>query len=177
MSDNKSKKQIVYFKGQCRWACVPPRKARPPHKDGLKDENRDDLYHSIEVECDEEKFKKLKKAGIPKLTELREDEETGKTYIRIKATKVKTMSHKGKENMEFNDIQVVDKYKKPFTENIGNGSVVNVAAELAPMKLGTVLRLKGVQVLEHVPYQEQDFFEAVEEPEKEEDEDDDDNMF
>lgn len=50
---------------------------------------------------------------------------------------------------------MVDKYERPMTENIGNGSEVVVIAELAPIKgrKGCALRLKLVQVLNLVPYE------------------------
>ena len=145
MSDNESKVPVT-FKGLCRWANVPPQKAKAPYQ--LNPEEPNNCGYSIEVECSDEQFAALKKAGIPKLTEHREDEKTGLKYIRVKSSKVKG-------EFEFDDPVVVDKYKRPLTENIGNGSEVIVVAELAPIKgrKGSALRLKLVQVLNLIPYE------------------------
>ncbi len=140
-----SKKVAVKFKGELKYANLPPRPAQKKHEP--KPEEINDTSYSVLVECPKEKFKELQKAGIPKLTELKVDEETGKTFIRIRATK-------RKGDLIFDDPQVIDKYKQPVTESIGNGSTGIVIAELSPIKgrTGKALRLIGVQVLDLVPY-------------------------
>ena len=68
---------------------------------------------------------------------------------------------------------VVDHAKKPFTEDIGNGSICNIAVTLFPWtkgpKSGVKLYLNAVQVIKHVAYQTSgaDSFQE-EEPEVEE---------
>ena len=51
---------------------------------------------------------------------------------------------------------VVDAKKAPFTEDIGNGSVCNVAVTLFPWtkgkKSGVKMYLQAVQVMTHIPY-------------------------
>lgn len=141
-----NKKVPVKFKGELRWASVPPNPPRKPFEVDPKEPNN--TFYQVTVECPKDKFKSLQKAGIPQLTKLVEDEETGKTFIRVKATKVKG-------DITFNDPDVIDRYGKPVTEAIGNGSEGIVIAELAPIKgrKGKALRLVGVQVLNLVPYE------------------------
>lgn len=150
----KTKNEQVVFKGEVRWATIPPRNPRGPSKDYKTDLNKDDLVYSIEVECSEKKFKALKKAGIPKLTELREDEETGKTFIRVKATKVKT-NPKG-DNYVFKDIISLDADGSPLEQSVANGSEGIVVAELIEGKKGKNLRLKGVKITNLIPYEDED---------------------
>lgn len=145
MSDE-SKKVPVKFKGELRYANLPPRPAQKPQEVDLKEPNN--CSYSVLVECSKEKFKELQKAGIPALTKLNEDEETGKTFIRIRATKIKG-------DMEFKDPEVKDKYGDPVTVSIANGSEGIVIAELSPIKgrKGKALRLIGVQVTNLIPYE------------------------
>lgn len=152
MSDNKKDVQKIKFEGEVRWATIPPRKPRGPHEDYTEDKNRDDLNYSIEVECSDKKFKALKKAGIPKLTELHEDKETGKKFLRLKASKVKT-NLKG-ENYEFEDIRTYGPDGKPLTQSVANGSKGKVLATLEPSKKGKVLRLKAVMITDLIPYED-----------------------
>lgn len=137
------------FKGLVRWASVPPNEARKPYE--INPAEPENTAYSIEVECSTEQFNALVKKGIPKLTELRTDEETGKTYIRIKASKVK-----GKYT--FPDPKVVDSAGNALNKKIGNGSECVVVAELSPIKgrKGVVLRLKAVQVLNLIEFGEDD---------------------
>jgi hypothetical protein len=149
MSDE-NKKVAVKFKGELRYANLPPRPAQKKYEP--KPEEINDTSYSVLVECPKEKFKELQKAGIPALTKLVEDEETGKTFLRIRATKTKKI---GDKLMEFKDPDVVNKYDQPITESIGNGSTGIVIAELGPIKgrKGKALRLVGVQVLNLIPYE------------------------
>lgn len=162
-----STKVPVKFKGLLRWANIPPQKAKKPYQ--IDPEEPDNCGYSIEVECSDEQFKSLQKAGIPKLTEHREDEKTGVKYIRVKASKIKG-------DNEFGDPAVIDKYGKPLTQQVGNGSEGVVIAELTPIKgrKGSALRLKLVQVTNLVEYSSdaaekyKDMLEVEEEPTDEE---------
>ena len=64
---------------------------------------------------------------------------------------------------------VVDAAKRPFTDDIGNGSVCNVVVTLIPWtkakRSGIKLYLNAVQVINHVPYgkSDTDYFDQVEE--------------
>ena len=143
MAEDKDKSVPVKFKGMVKYAMVPPTEARKPYEVDPAEPNN--TGYSIQVECSEKQHKALLKAGVSGMTKLREDEETGKTYINLKASKVKG-------SITFPDPFVVGPSAKPFTESIGNGSVCNVFATLDTVKKGKALRLKGVQVLTHVPY-------------------------
>lgn len=146
---SKEEAKPIQFKGLVRWASVPPNPARMPPKDYINPLAPKNSSYSIEVECSKVMFDKLIKAGIPKLTQLKEDEATKKTYIKISAAKVRRIDG---EDITFGDPFVVDAGRRHFPEAIGNGSEAIVIAELAQAKKGKVLRLKGVQVLKHVPY-------------------------
>ncbi len=139
----------IVFEGKCKWANIPPR----PAKKGYETE---DTNYSILVECTKEKFKELQIKKIPALTKLIEEDDT--TYIRVKATKTKG-------DLTFNDIPVVDEYGDKLESNIGNGSMVKVIASLDDIKgrPGRALRLKGVQVVDLVEYNDSDkaVFEGV----------------
>lgn len=148
-----SAKQSLEFRGKIYWASVPPNKARPPQVVDPKAPNNTD--YSVGAPCDKERFEKLMKAGIPPGTKLRTDEKTGDTYITIRGTKVKRLRDKetGEEkDAVFNDPFVIDEDRNDFVEKIGNGTEGIVIAELAATPKGKVLRLKGVQVLKHVPF-------------------------
>lgn len=150
MKFNKGEKmsnEKVKFKGLVKWASVPPNEPRKPYE--IDEKEPDNTSYSIEVECSVAQFNELMKKGLPKLSTLREDEETGKTYIRVKASKVK-----GKYT--FPDPKVVDIAGNKFEKKIGNGSECVVIAELRPIKgrKGVALGLKAVQVLKHVAYED-----------------------
>lgn len=132
----------VVFEGKAKWANVPPRAAKKGYE-------TEDTNYSILVECSKERFKELLAKKIPALTKL--VEEDGTTYIRVKATKTKG-------EMVFNDIPVVDEYGDRLESNIGNGSTVKVVASLDDIKgkNGKALRLKGVQVVDLVEYNDSD---------------------
>ena len=157
MSD---KKQLVEFKGECLYAQVYPGQERAPHPDavGEKPEIADDRTYSIQVECSEELYKKLRKAGISPMQELKDID--GKNYIRIKGTHTKVWVDKktGEVNKtRFTDPVVTDANGDKLTIDtlIGNGSTVKVVAELVgfPGKSLKALRLKEVCVLELIPYE------------------------
>ncbi len=133
----------VVFEGKCKWANVPPRAAKKGYE-------TEDTNYSILVECSKAKFKELLAKKIPALTKLSEEDD-GKTYIRVKATKTKG-------ELVFNDIPVVDEYGETITASIANGSTVRVVASLEDIKgrPGRALRLKGVQVLNLIEYHDKE---------------------
>lgn len=162
MSENK-KGTLITFEGEVRWATIPPREPRGPSKDYVTDANRDDMTYSIEVQCSEERFKQLKRQGIPKLTELRgtgekasvteEDEKNGQTYIRLKAPRYKTNAKSLGNPYSYEPIKTFGVDGQPLEESVGNGSKAVVNAYLKPNPRGGVtLRLHSVRVTELVPY-------------------------
>lgn len=159
----------VKFKGLCRWANIPPNAARKPFT--IDPAEPDNTNYSIEVECSEEQFKKLKKEGLSSLTQLKTDEETGKTYLKIKATKQK-------RDMIFADPFVVDINNTPYTSMLANGSEVVVIAELEkePGKY-TALRLKGVQVINGIEFVKKNPYADLLETANEDSSDADSDMF
>lgn len=149
MANEKKEKVIKKFKGELRWANLPPRPPQKPHPDAFDENEPKNCHYSVTVECSKEQFKELQEAGISAMTKLRDDKETGKTFIQVKATKIKG-------DTTFADPKVIDKYREPVTESIGNGSTGVVLAEVAPIKgrKGKALRLKVVQVLDLIPYED-----------------------
>lgn len=153
MSENK-KGKLEVFRGEVRWATIPPRDPRGPSKDYVTDANRDDLTYSIEVECSEERFKQLKKAGIPRLTDLKEDENTGKTFIRLKAPKHKTNPAQPGNPYVYGNLQTFNSDGTPLTESVGNGSTAIVTAYLRDNpRGGKTLRLHAVKILNLIPWE------------------------
>lgn len=156
-----AEKQLVKFEGECLYAQVYPGQERAPHPDAIKEkpETADDRHYSIQVECSDDLYKKLRKAGISPMQELKEID--GKGYLRIKGTHTKSyIDKKSGERVttRFEDPIVTDIKGNPFTSLIGNGSKVQVVAELAsfPGKTLKALRLQSVKVLEHVTYEKKD---------------------
>lgn len=143
-------KKYISFDGVCAWACIhEPRLTYDAQQSG----GRDSQY-SILVECDEAKFKKLMKAGLPALTKLKDGPEglEDKKFITLRASGVKTL--KNGEVMTFTGPKVLDANQKPLDKNVGNGSTVKAICEVAPLKMGGIaLRLKCVQVLDLVEYE------------------------
>lgn len=88
----------------------------------------------------------LRKLGLL----LRTDEKDGDEFF---VAKRYTESKAGKK---IDPPRVVDAHKKPFTEDIGNGSVCNVIVNVYPWefgkKSGISAWLEAVQVVEHVAY-------------------------
>ncbi len=160
MSDEKKE---VILEGIALYANIPPR----PAQKGFESE---DTSHSVLIECTPEKYKKLKAAGMPALTQLKEWPEDfrnkktkelpaeckaaeGKSFLRLKATKTRTP--KTGEVKEFADIKVVDEYGDTIEDSIANGSTLRVRAVLEPAAKGSAhkaLRLKQVVVLDLIPY-------------------------
>ncbi len=149
-----TKNEIVVLEGLCKWANVPPRPAQKIKPEDVKTpDHANNTSYSIMVECSEDQFRAFKAKKIPPGTLLHEDVDTdGKLlsntkYMRIHGSKVKG-------EYEFPDPIVKNSDGTNVTVNIGNGSRVRVAVEIAPnpKKGGHVLRLRGVQVLELVEW-------------------------
>lgn len=81
-------------------------------------------------------------------------EEEGENTVRFKLGQFGTKRDGSK--FERNPPRCVDAAKEPFTDLIGNGSIVNIQYELKEWEAfgntGVKPELKAVQVLEHVPY-------------------------
>lgn len=137
------------FKGKLRWASVPPNAARKPYE--IDDKEPNNCSYSIEVECSQEQFDGLVKKGIPRLTTLRKDDETGTTYIRLKSSKIKG-------DYTFPDPKVVDTNGNDLEHKIANGSEGIVTAEIAPIKgrKGVALRLRSVMVTKLIKFEDGD---------------------
>ena len=157
--------QMVKFKGLCKYAKLYPGQEQSPHPEAVKEaakkgyDNSGDRHYSVSVECSEELFKKLKKAGIPPATTLKEYEPGDKGYVNGDENRgyITLRASKVRGEWVFEDPEVT-KDGEAFDQAIGNGSVVEAEAELAPIKgrSGKALRLKKVTVLEHVPYEVQE---------------------
>ncbi len=131
----------IYFEGQCLYANIPPRPAKS-WDDGKS-------TYSIQVECTQKRYDDLIKQGMSRMTTLRDVD--GKTYLNIRATK-SLPATVDREAITFSDITVVDASNNTVTESLANGSTVNVAVDVVKNTKGIVLRLKGVQVLNLIPY-------------------------
>ena len=140
------KNPLIAIKGKCMWAMVQePNKTFDARQSGGPDKN-----YEISVECDDELFAKLQKAGIHSGTKLRTFEGVDGKYLKLKKSAVKT-TRKG-EVIEFPPLEVLDINQKPLTCKVGNGSTVNCIVELVKGKFCTILRLRSVQVVDLVEY-------------------------
>lgn len=107
--------------------------------------------YCIDVEINEADAARLEAEGLTVKT----DKETGARVVKFKR---KAFRDDGSPNRKPN---VVDKYKDPFDENIGNGSEVIV--QYRPYdwsfggKKGKSADLVGVQVIKHVSFTEDEF--------------------
>jgi len=146
-------KTLVKFKGAAMYAQVHPGQERGPHPDAIADAKAKglditkDRHYEILVECSEDLFKRLKANKIPAATTLKEFEGDDKKYIKLKSTKIRG-------DYVFEDVLVTNADGEIIEDLIGNGSVVEAVAELAPIKgrSGNALRLKSVKVLSLVEY-------------------------
>lgn len=158
-----AKNEIIVLTGKCKWANVPPRpaqKVKPEDVTNPADANNSS--YSIMIECDAAQFKAFKAKKIPPGTVLHDDTNadgdvlSDTTYLRVRSSKIKGQ-------YDFPDPVVKDAQGNDLKDNIGNGSIVKVAIEVAPNrgKGGNVLRLRGVQVLELVSWVDKDKNEDV----------------
>lgn len=157
MAENK--KQLVKFAGKCMYAQVYPGQERAPHKDAVKKDphTAEDRHYVITVECSQDLYEKLIKAGISRMVQLKTfddyEELKGKHFISVKCSKKRTKKETG-EMFTFEDPLVIDKDGVQMTPDtlIGNCSEVEVIAELADIGHFKALRLKEIKVTHLVPY-------------------------
>lgn len=101
---------------------------------------------SINAYPSEEDAKALEALGV----EVKTDKENLAYVVAKRSTKTKAGGDAAKPD-------VVDHIKKPFTEDIGNGSICNVAVTLFPWskgnRSGMKVYLNAVQVIKHVAFQ------------------------
>lgn len=141
-----TKNPLIAIKGKCMWAMVQePNKTFDAKQSGGPDKN-----YEISVECGDELFAKLQRAGIHHGTKLRTFEGVDGKYLKLKKSAVKTT--RNGEVIVFPPLEVLDINQKPLTSKVGNGSTVNCIVELVKGKFCISLRLKSVQVVDLVKY-------------------------
>jgi len=142
-------KTPVEFKGEIRWAVVPPfSKAQTPFEPKAGQENNS--HYSVEVECSQQQYNSLAKQGMSRMTVLREDEISKKTFIRLRSPKVNG-------TYTASDPVVKDSSGNPLTVMIANGSEGVVVADLETFttkagKTATALRFHTIMVTKLVPF-------------------------
>ena len=146
-------KKTYYVEGKCEWACVYPGQEKTPHPDAIQQgkASPNDRHYEITVECSRAQFREWKNNGLNHMHQLKEKDDDS-TWLKVKSTKIKGST-------TFEDPKVTGPDGQPFDQAIGNGSVVKVEISLEPSAKGSsnkALRLKGVQVLEHVVYVKKD---------------------
>lgn len=162
------KGDVLKVRGLVRWASVPPASPRKPHEDAFNPAEPDNCFYSIEVECSDLELSKIlaligKKPGQPFTPQLREyledviNQSTGevmasktdKKFLKVKKTKIKG-------EYVFDDIPVKNRDGSDLVDvAIGNDSEAIVHISVEPVKKGSpkkTLRLKGVQVVNLVPF-------------------------
>lgn len=132
-----------------RWAKV--------HRPGKAyDEGHPDEWSITMYVTDEDREALMARGAMPK-----EDKDGAEFFIAKRATK-------SRAGGDIKPPVVVDRTKATFTDDIGNGSVCNVAVTVIPwtkgQRKGVKLYLQGVQVVNHVAYRASgdDVFDAVE---------------
>jgi hypothetical protein len=142
-------KTPVTFTGELKWVMVPPLSQPQKH---LKKEKSS--HYVLEVECSQKQYNDLIKQGVSRMTILREDETTGKTYIKIRCPKVNG-------TYVAPDPVVKDAKGDAITDvMIGNGSegVVSADIETFTTKDGekaTALRFHTLTVTKLIPFERQ----------------------
>jgi hypothetical protein len=128
--------------GKCKWACVKtPNTTFEP-------------AWSIDIVINDSQEKEIRKLGLkPKV------DKDGDTVIKLKR---KVDRRDGTTNEA---PKVVDANNEPFDKLIGNGSTVNVIFSVFEWEnkfgSGVSADLKGVQVVDHVPFGDDEDFEPV----------------
>ena len=120
---------------KCKWASI-------------QEPNRSVEYGDkweIEAELDSDQAAFFEADGFKTKTD-----DKGNTVIRFKRKTTGTKRAGG--TFEKQQPKCVDSVKQPFTDLIGNGSVVNIAYNILEHNFGKSLDLAGVQVLELVSY-------------------------
>ena len=124
----------VYFSGEARWAQVYGK--------------GDEKYKAwkIEVALDKDSQKTFDESGC----QLRAKKEDGKYWVKFRRDHSKTI---GKEVVEFDPPEVIDKNGDPITDSIGNGSTVTVRVALFDTAKGVGHRLEKIRVDNLVVYE------------------------
>jgi hypothetical protein len=133
-------KNIVIKGAKIKWARV---------HEPAQNYNKTGMEYSFDLEVSEKQLAALYKEGMSTMVKGRMDKAEGTMYITFKKP---TLSAGGKEMLP---IRVIGRNKEPFSELIGNGSVVNaVISVFPPTKAGysACLRPEALQVVDHVEY-------------------------
>lgn len=149
MSEQKQAQQIVLKNVRVKYAKL----IRPGQ---AFDEGQPDLWSANMYVTDEDRDKLMAMGCNPK-----EDKNHEEFFVAKR-----NVVNKRNENVK--PPMVVDGRKQPFTEEVGNGSVCNLAVTPFPWskgkKSGVILYLNAVQVVNHVPMSSGiDAFEVVDE--------------
>jgi len=142
-------KTPVEFKGELRWVVVPPF-SKPQKPMEFKEGQENNSHYSLQVECSDQQYKQLIKNGVSRTTVLREDEKTGKSFIRIRRPHVNgtyTLPDPIVKNLDGSAVDVL----------IANGSegIVSADIETFESKAGkkvTALRFHTVMITKLIPY-------------------------
>lgn len=142
-------KTPVEFKGELKWVVVPPH-SQPQKPFDPKPGQENNSHYSVEVECSQKQYNDLIKQGVSRMTVLREDEETGKTFIRIRAPKVNgtyIAADPVVKKADGSDVDVM----------IANGSTGTVKADIESFttkagKTATALRFHTIEIDNLIPF-------------------------
>ena len=131
---DEEEEETMKIQGKAMWACV-----QSPN-------TKFESVYCIDVIIDAAQVKEVKKQGLKV-----KENDNGESFVKIKR---KLFRKDGTENPK---PKVVDASKEPFTDLIGNGSIVNVFYNLyqwGPASYGSGIGadLTGVQVLDLVEY-------------------------
>ncbi len=148
-------KQTVVLRGVANYAKILG--------DPVPNFGKDGLEWKMELIVDKSVIKEMKAVGIADRVLIKADYLDGRPFMRFKH-KAKTAAGKNNKPIPVKDI-LGDVW--PDDNLIGNGSVVDVKFDIVDygvgMKKGVYIR--SVRVLDHVPYNRQDFVEVNEEDE------------
>lgn len=132
-------KNVIIKNAKIKWAKV---------HEPAQNYNKDGMEYSFDLEVNDKQIAALYKEGMSTMVKPKEDEE-GTKYVTFRKP---TMSASGKEMLP---IRVIGRNKEPFSELIGNGSIVNAVISIFPStKSGksACLRPEAIQVVDHVEY-------------------------
>lgn len=117
---------------------------------------------SFDLELDDESLK-IFKANKALAKRIKEDDSGDRgPYTKFKRAAINS---KGKENKP---IPVVDRYKRDWPQDtlIGNGSEIAVQFRMIETPYGEVPSVQKVLILEHVPYDDDEFEDLYENPDE-----------
>ena len=147
-------KKIVIKNAKVKWAKV---------QEPALTFDEDGKEYSLDLELSDNQIASLRKSGMSPKTKEKVDAD-GTKYITFRKP---THSRQGKELVP---LKIVDRNKKPFTELLGNGTVVNIVLCLlaydGKFGKGVVIRPEAIQVVDHVEFSggggdDLDLFDAV----------------